>query len=220
MRMIACVSTPSDGELRVFGMDPATDGRNIRARLGVVPQEDTLDMELTVRDNVVIYGRYFGLSRAECRTRAERLLEFVQLSGRQGDRVEELSGGMKRRLTIARALISDPELLLLDEPTTGLDPQARHLVLWERLYQLKRRGVSLVLTTLVAYRRMWVVFLTGFAEPLLYLPSASASASARWRATSPWAGRCFRTAPSWRRACSPPRQEHASEFDRSRHTPR
>ena len=146
MRMIACVSPPSDGELRVFGMDPATDGRQIRARLGVVPQEDTLDMELTVRDNVVIYGRYFGLSRAECRARAERLLDFVQLGGRQRDRVEELSGGMKRRLTIARALISDPELLLLDEPTTGLDPQARHLV-WERLYQLKRQGVSLVLTT-------------------------------------------------------------------------
>ncbi len=146
MRMIACVSAASAGELRVFGMDPATDGRQIRARLGVVPQEDTLDMELTVRDNVVIYGRYFGLSRAECRARAERLLDFVQLGGRQRDRVEELSGGMKRRLTIARALISDPELLLLDEPTTGLDPQARHLV-WERLYQLKRQGVSLVLTT-------------------------------------------------------------------------
>jgi len=146
MRMIACVSTPSDGELRVFGLDPAAGGREIRSRLGVVPQEDTLDLELTVVDNVIIYGRYFGLPRRVCRERAERLLEFVQLDGRRAARVEELSGGMKRRLTVARALISEPELLLLDEPTTGLDPQARHLV-WDRLYQLKRRGVSLVLTT-------------------------------------------------------------------------
>ena len=146
MRMIACVSTPSDGELRVFGLDPAAGGREIRSRLGVVPQEDTLDLELTVLDNMIIYGRYFGLPRRVCRERAERLLEFVQLDGRRAARVEELSGGMKRRLTVARALISEPELLLLDEPTTGLDPQARHLV-WDRLYQLKRRGVSLVLTT-------------------------------------------------------------------------
>ncbi len=146
MRMIGCVSPRSGGDLRVLGLDPAPDGAQIRGRLGVVPQEDNLDTELTVWDNLMIYGRYFDLPRAEIRERSEELLEFVQLSDRRDSRVDPLSGGMKRRLTIARSLINRPELLLLDEPTTGLDPQARHL-LWDRLYQLKRSGVTLVLTT-------------------------------------------------------------------------
>ena len=146
MRMIGCVSPLSDGELRVFGLDPRVDGPKIRSRLGVVPQEDSLDTELTVFDNLVIYGRYFDLPRAVIRERTEELLAFMQLSDRRGDRVDPLSGGMKRRLTIARALVNQPDLLLLDEPTTGLDPQARHL-LWERFYQLKRQGVTTVLTT-------------------------------------------------------------------------
>ena len=146
MRMIGCVSPPSGGELRVLGMDPRTDGVRIRARIGVVPQEDNLDTELTVWDNLLVYGRYFDLPRPLIRTRADELLHFVQLEERRDDRVDSLSGGMKRRLTIARSLINQPDLLLLDEPTTGLDPQARHLV-WERLYQLKRRGVTIVLTT-------------------------------------------------------------------------
>jgi lipooligosaccharide transport system ATP-binding protein len=146
MRMIGCTSPVTDGELDVLGMDPRHDGVRIRSRLGVVPQEDTLDNELTVRENLIIYGRYFGLSRAECGKRADELLEFVQLTDRGRDLVEPLSGGMKRRLTIARSLINEPDLMLLDEPTTGLDPQARHL-LWDRLYRLKQRGVTLVLTT-------------------------------------------------------------------------
>jgi lipooligosaccharide transport system ATP-binding protein len=146
MRMIGCVSPLSEGTLRILDMDAASDGPAIRARLGVVPQEDTLDMELTVRDNMWIYGRYFGIARAAVRERTERLLDFVQLSDRADSRVEALSGGMKRRLTIARSLISDPEILLLDEPTTGLDPQARHVV-WDRLFRLKQQGVTLVLTT-------------------------------------------------------------------------
>jgi lipooligosaccharide transport system ATP-binding protein len=146
MRMIGCVSPISDGVLRVLDHDPRTEGPTIRARIGVVPQQDTLDTELTVRENLVLYGRYFGLSRAECGRRADELLDFAQLTERQNDEVEPLSGGMKRRLTIARALINEPDLLLLDEPTTGLDPQARHL-LWDRLYRLKQRGVTLVLTT-------------------------------------------------------------------------
>src|SRR4051812_32472381 len=146
MRMIGCVSPPSGGTLRVLGRDPQQYGPEIRARLGVVPQQDTLDLELTVRENIVIYGRYFGLKRAELRERAERLLEFVQLDERADDKVEPLSGGMKRRLTIARSLVNEPDLLLLDEPTTGLDPQARHVV-WDRLYRLKQQGVTLILTT-------------------------------------------------------------------------
>jgi len=146
MRMIGCVSPVSGGTLRVLGMDPVADGPRIRARLGVVPQQDTLDTELTVRENLLIYGRYFGLSRAEVSKRADELLDFAQLTERAGDRVEHMSGGMKRRLTIARSLINEPDLMLLDEPTTGLDPQARHL-LWDRLYRLKQRGVTLVLTT-------------------------------------------------------------------------
>src|SRR5687768_5815917 len=146
MRMIGCVSPMSAGALRVLGMDPIADGPRIRARLGVVPQQDTLDTELTVRENLLLYGRYFGLSRAECAKRADELLDFAQLTERAGDQVEHMSGGMKRRLLIARALINEPDLLLLDEPTTGLDPQARHLV-WEKLRTLKRQGVTLLLTT-------------------------------------------------------------------------
>jgi lipooligosaccharide transport system ATP-binding protein len=146
MRMIGCVSPVTDGTLRVFGLDPARDGVKIRGRLGVVPQLDTLDMELTVRENVIIYGRYFGIPRRELSERADELLDFVQLTERAGDKVEPLSGGMKRRLTIARSLVNDPEVMLLDEPTTGLDPQARHVV-WDRLYRLKQSGVTLLLTT-------------------------------------------------------------------------
>ena len=146
MRMIGCVSPPSSGELSVFGLDPVTDGPAIRSRLGVVPQEDTLDVELTVRENLLIYGRYFGLPRAVIAERTAQLLDFVQLAERAGDQVEPLSGGMKRRLTIARSLINEPEVLILDEPTTGLDPQARHVV-WDRLFRLKQQGVTLILTT-------------------------------------------------------------------------
>ncbi len=146
MRMIGCVSPPTAGTLRILDLDPVRDGPEIRGRLGVVPQADTLDNELTVRENLVIYGRYFGLSRRAVRAKADELLEFVQLSERADSKVEPLSGGMKRRLTIARSLVNDPEVLLLDEPTTGLDPQARHVV-WDRLFRLKQRGVTLVLTT-------------------------------------------------------------------------
>ncbi|MEO3811106.1 ABC transporter ATP-binding protein [Sphaerisporangium sp. B11E5] len=146
MRMIGCVSIPTAGELRILGMDPVGDGPRIRARLGVCPQLDNLDPDLNVRENLTTYARYFGIPRAEARRRADQMLEFVQLADRAASTVEPLSGGMKRRLTIARALINEPDLVLLDEPTTGLDPQARHL-LWERLFQLKRRGTTLVLTT-------------------------------------------------------------------------
>jgi lipooligosaccharide transport system ATP-binding protein len=146
MRMIGCVSPVTEGELSVLGMDPDRDGPRIRARIGVVPQQDTLDTELTVEDNLVIYGRYFGMKRSEARRRAAELLDFVQLTDRAKSQVEPLSGGMKRRLSIARSLINQPDLMLLDEPTTGLDPQARHLV-WDRLYRLKQRGTTLVLTT-------------------------------------------------------------------------
>ena len=146
MRMIAAVSPPSDGELRILGLDPATDGPAIRGRIGVCPQEDTLDVELNVRDNLIVYARYFGISRADAARRADELLEFVSLTDKAKNKVEDLSGGMKRRLTIARSLINNPEILLLDEPTTGLDPQARH-VLWDRLFRLKRQGVTLIITT-------------------------------------------------------------------------
>ncbi|MEH0845470.1 ABC transporter ATP-binding protein [Micromonospora sp. CPCC 205711] len=146
MRMIGCISPPSDGELRILGMDPVRDGTAIRARLGVCPQLDNLDPELTVRENLLTYARYFGVPRRVARERAAELLDFVQLTERADSKVEPLSGGMKRRLTMARALVNDPELVLLDEPTTGLDPQARHLV-WERLFRLKQQGVTLVLTT-------------------------------------------------------------------------
>jgi lipooligosaccharide transport system ATP-binding protein len=146
MRMIGCVSPVTSGLLRVLGMDPATDGVAIRARLGVVPQADTLDTELSVRDNLVIYARYFDIPRREAERRIDELLDFVQLRERGRETVDSLSGGMKRRLTIARGLINNPDIILLDEPTTGLDPQARHL-LWDRLYRLKQQGTTLVLTT-------------------------------------------------------------------------
>jgi lipooligosaccharide transport system ATP-binding protein len=146
MRMVSCLSPVTSGSLQVLGMDPATEGTRIRARIGVVPQDDTLDLELTVRDNLYLYGRYFDLPKRVVRERVEELLEFSQLTDRGNDQVDTLSGGMKRRLTIARALVSEPELVILDEPTTGLDPQARHL-LWDRLYRLKQRGVTLVITT-------------------------------------------------------------------------
>lgn len=146
MKMVTTVSPVSSGSLSVLGMDPVRDGRKIRARLGVVPQEDILDNEMSVRENLVMYSRYFGISWSDARAKADELLQFVQLGDRANDRVEPLSGGMKRRLTIARSLVNDPSLVLLDEPTTGLDPQARHL-LWDRLYQLKDQGVSLLLTT-------------------------------------------------------------------------
>ncbi len=146
MRMIAGVSPVTSGRLTIFDLDPATRGPEIRARLGVVPQTDTLDLELTVRENLQMYGRYFDLPWAEAGRRADELLEFVQLQERAKDKVDDLSGGMKRRLSVARALINQPDLLLLDEPTTGLDPQARHLV-WDRLYRLKQRGATIVLTT-------------------------------------------------------------------------
>jgi lipooligosaccharide transport system ATP-binding protein len=146
MRMIGAVSPPSGGTLRVLGQDPERDGSAIRQRLGVVPQEDNLDLELDVGENLLVYGRFFGLPRDEIRRRSDELLEFVQLTDRREARVDSLSGGMKRRLTIARALVNSPELMLLDEPTTGLDPQARH-ALWDRLYRLKQQGVTLVLTT-------------------------------------------------------------------------
>jgi len=146
MRMIACSSPVTGGELSVIGMDPRTQAAQIKMRLGVVPQIDNLDAELTVRENLLMYARYFDIGSDLARTRADELLEFVQLGERAADQVEPLSGGMKRRLTIARSLINDPELVILDEPTTGLDPQARHLV-WERLYRLKQRGATLIITT-------------------------------------------------------------------------
>ncbi|MGI5523237.1 ABC transporter ATP-binding protein [Micromonospora sp. CA-259024] len=146
MRMVGCTSPPSGGELRILDLDPVRDGPAIRARLGVCPQLDNLDPELTVRENLTVYARYFGIARRAARQRADELLDFVQLTERADSKVEPLSGGMKRRLTIARALVNEPEIVLLDEPTTGLDPQARHLV-WERLFRLKQQGVTLVLTT-------------------------------------------------------------------------
>ncbi|MEH1102281.1 ABC transporter ATP-binding protein [Micromonospora sp. CPCC 205561] len=146
MRMVGCISPPSGGELRILGMDPVRDGPAIRARLGVCPQLDNLDPDLTVRENLTTYARYFGIPRRVARARAAELLDFVQLTERADSLVEPLSGGMKRRLTIARALVNEPDIVLLDEPTTGLDPQARHLV-WERLFRLKQQGVTLVLTT-------------------------------------------------------------------------
>jgi lipooligosaccharide transport system ATP-binding protein len=146
MRMIGCVSPPTAGTLRIFGLDPIVDGRKIRARMGVVPQLDQLDNDLTVLENLVIYGRYFDLSRKAAAARADELLEFVQLTEKADSKVDPLSGGQKRRVSIARSLINEPDLLLLDEPTTGLDPQARH-ILWDRLYQLKERGATQVITT-------------------------------------------------------------------------
>jgi lipooligosaccharide transport system ATP-binding protein len=146
MRMVGAVSTRTSGELRILGLDPNESGPEIRSQLGVVPQTDNLDTELRVRENLLVYGRYFGISRAIVAKRADELLEFAQLGDRAKAKVDELSGGMKRRLTIARALVNDPRILLLDEPTTGLDPQARH-ILWDRLFRLKEQGTTLVLTT-------------------------------------------------------------------------
>ena len=146
MRMIGAVSTRTSGDLHVLGLDPNRYGPEIRSQLGVVPQENNLDLELRVRENLLVYGRYFGLPRARVARRADELLEFAQLADKATAKVDDLSGGMKRRLTIARALINDPRLLLLDEPTTGLDPQARH-ILWDRLFRLKEQGTTLLLTT-------------------------------------------------------------------------
>ncbi|WP_018549555.1 ABC transporter ATP-binding protein [Streptomyces sp. LaPpAH-108] len=146
MRMISCISKPTEGTLRIFGMDAVANGPAIRARIGVCPQQDTLDPELSLLQNLTVFARYFRISRATAAARAAELLAFVHLEDRAGHRVDSLSGGMKRRLSIARAMINDPELILLDEPTTGLDPQARHL-LWERLDRLRRRGITQILTT-------------------------------------------------------------------------
>jgi len=146
MRMLGAVSTRTSGDLSILGLDPNDFGPEVRSRLGVVPQADNLDTELRVRENIIVYGRYFGIPRAEVAKRADELLEFAQLADRSKSRVDDLSGGMKRRLTIARALVNEPRILLLDEPTTGLDPQARH-VLWDRLFRLKEKGTTLVLTT-------------------------------------------------------------------------
>jgi len=146
MRMISATMERSEGELTILGLDPKKDAPQIRAHLGVIPQQDNLDGELTVAENLYIYGRYFGLSRAYLKPKVEELLDFAQLQEKRNEKVEALSGGMKRRLTIARGLINQPEILMLDEPTTGLDPQARH-ILWDRLFRLKEDGVTLILTT-------------------------------------------------------------------------
>jgi len=146
MRMVGAVSTRTSGDLTILGLDPNIHGPSIRSQLGVVPQADNLDTELRVRDNLIVYGRYFGIPRSQVAKRADELLEFAQLTDRAKAKIDDLSGGMKRRLTIARALINDPRVLLLDEPTTGLDPQARH-ILWDRLFRLKEQGTTLVLTT-------------------------------------------------------------------------
>ena len=146
MKMIASTSRRTGGELEILGKDPNEHGPEIRAHLGVVPQQDNLDRELKVWENLMTYGRYFGLSRKFLRGKIDELLEFAQLEDKRNNKTEELSGGMKRRLTIARGLVNEPEILMLDEPTTGLDPQARH-VLWDRLFSLKELGVTLVITT-------------------------------------------------------------------------
>ncbi|WP_022901494.1 ABC transporter ATP-binding protein [Humibacter albus] len=146
MRMVGAVSTRTSGRLTILGLDPDHDGPEIRAQLGVVPQADNLDEELRVRENLMVYGRYFGLPMSYVRRKADDLLAFAQLQDKAKSKVTDLSGGMKRRLTIARGLMNDPRILLLDEPTTGLDPQARH-ILWDRLFRLKEQGTTLVLTT-------------------------------------------------------------------------
>jgi lipooligosaccharide transport system ATP-binding protein len=146
MKMIGGVSQRTSGELTIMGLDPEQHGPEVRAHLGVVPQQDNLDEELRVRDNLLVYGRYFGLPMSYLKPKADELLEFAQLTDKAGAKVDSLSGGMKRRLTIARSLINEPKILLLDEPTTGLDPQARH-ILWDRLFRLKESGVTLILTT-------------------------------------------------------------------------
>ena len=146
MRMIGGTSLRTSGTLTVLGMDPETHGPQVRANLGVIPQQDNLDTELRCRENLITYGRYFGLPRSYLQRRADDLLEFAQLTEKANEKVDNLSGGMKRRLTIARGLINEPRILLLDEPTTGLDPQARH-ILWDRLFRLKEEGVTLLVTT-------------------------------------------------------------------------
>ena len=146
MKMIYGAAVPTGGELRVAGLDVRRHEREVKRRIGVVPQENNLDEDLKVKENLLVYGRYFDLPRKLVRQRAEELLEFVQLSERVGAKVEHLSGGMKRRLLIARALINDPDLVVLDEPTTGLDPQARHLV-WDKLRELTSKRKTLILTT-------------------------------------------------------------------------
>ena len=146
MRMLSGVSTRTAGELRILGLDPSEHGPEVRSQLGIVPQQDWLDTDLDVLRNLIVYGRYFGLPRKVVRERAEQLLEFVRLTDKRRTHVEDLSGGMKRRLMIARGLMNDPRILLLDEPTTGLDPQARH-ILWDRLFRLKEAGTTLVVTT-------------------------------------------------------------------------
>jgi len=146
MRIIASTLTRTSGDITVLGKDPEVSGPEIRAHLGVVPQQDNLDQALSVSDNLYIYGRYFGLPRKFIRSKIDELLDFAALTDKRDSKVEALSGGMKRRLTIARALISEPEILMLDEPTTGLDPQARH-ILWDRLFRLKEQGVTLLITT-------------------------------------------------------------------------
>ncbi|MDI3240462.1 ABC transporter ATP-binding protein [Arthrobacter sp. AL08] len=146
MKMIGGVSRRTSGSLSIMGLDPDQNGPEVRAHLGVVPQQDNLDEELKVRDNLLVYGRYFGLPMSYLKPKADELLEFAQLTDKAKSKVDALSGGMKRRLTIARSLINEPRILLLDEPTTGLDPQARH-ILWDRLFRLKEQGVTLILTT-------------------------------------------------------------------------
>ncbi|TDT78770.1 lipooligosaccharide transport system ATP-binding protein [Arthrobacter sp. AG258] len=146
MKMIGGVTRRTSGNLSIMGLDPDTHGPEVRAHLGVVPQQDNLDEELRVRDNLLVYGRYFGLPMSYLKPKADELLEFAQLTDKAKSKVDALSGGMKRRLTIARSLINEPRILLLDEPTTGLDPQARH-ILWDRLFRLKEQGVTLILTT-------------------------------------------------------------------------
>lgn len=146
MRMIGATSPISGGELTVLGLNPMTEGPRLRARLGVVPQENNLDEDLSVVDNLMMYGRYFDMSRSDIRDRTAELLEFVQLTEKKNEKITALSGGMKRRVVIARGLIHEPDLFILDEPTTGLDPQARH-ALWDRLYRLKQQGVTLIITT-------------------------------------------------------------------------
>ena len=146
MRMLSCLSTRDAGDLAVLGMDPDIDARALKGRLGVVPQEVNLDLELTVLENMLVYARYFGIRRTEATARSRELLAFVQLDERENDTVDRLSGGMQRRLQIARALVNEPDMILLDEPTTGLDPQARHLV-WDRLRALRTGGTSVIITT-------------------------------------------------------------------------
>lgn len=146
MRMIGCVSPATEGSFHVFGLDPGRSLRQIKSRIGVVPQESNLDEALPVGENLTVYARFFNVPSKLANERARELLKFMELTEKRDAKVADLSGGMKRRLLISRALMSDPELLILDEPTTGLDPQARHLV-WDKLFELKGRGVTQIVTT-------------------------------------------------------------------------